>query len=218
MKPINDAKQFVADLVEYALSATSSGHPFLDDRWLIDGNRNECYRRPYYRLCQEMVRRLQPKLVVELGIDEGDCCGHSASGDPNATVLGVDIHKDWESPSERCRLVERQFPNFKYLRGWTWEKVGEVKSYGPIDILFIDSWHEYDYFARDWNDYAPLCAAHNIVMVDDLQFGGVGTAYSTIPCRYKADFLDLNPGSYFGIMIDVDRDFKFNYDKRDYMP
>jgi predicted O-methyltransferase YrrM len=210
----------IKELIEKAKSLTNSGHRFLDDRWNSEGldNRNKHYRRTYYRFCMELVRKVNPKIIVELGIDEGDCSGHFAFGSPNAEVYGVDVHKDGEAPSLRCRMVEQQFPNFKYLRGWTWDKLNDIKALNrPIDILYIDSWHEYDYFARDWNDYVPLIAKNAIVLVDDLHLGEIINAFNLIPGDKYIDST-MNSAVPFGIAWNVDKTHKFTHKKRDYMP
>jgi predicted O-methyltransferase YrrM len=201
-------------LVEDAKTRTSSGHPFLDERWRTCPEA----RRPYYRLCQQIAQFTKPKLIVELGIDQGDCCAHWASGNPTTQVLGVDVHKDSEAPSLQCRRAEATFSNFKYLRGWTWDKVDEVRAYGPIDILYIDSWHEYDYMAKDWNDYAPLLADNHIVLVDDLQFGQISHAFNEIPAKERYIDRTMNEPCPFGILLGVDKNYRFKHAKRDFMP
>ena len=193
-------------LIEEAKALSESGHSFLDRRWREDGpdGRNHCYRRDYYRFCMLLARQVKPKLIVELGIDEGDCCGHWAFGAPKATVIGVDVHKDVEAPSIIARSVESTFANFKYHRAWSWEAVrtlsSEIKSLGGIDILYIDSWHEYDYFARDWNDWSPLLNEHALVLVDDLQLGDIARGFTSLPGKKLSDST-MNPAVPLGIMI-----------------
>lgn len=228
MKEIKNKKKFFTDLIKLAISMEKSGHPILDARWETDGSpndvgwqgtpRNHCYRRTYYRFCQELVRALKPALVVELGIDEGDCSGHFANGCPDTLVIGVDVHKDDERPSNRCRYIQSNFSNFKYLRGWTWDKVNEVASHGKIDILFIDSWHEYEYMAKDWNDYAPLLADNAIVLVDDLPMKPVKRAFDEIPAEFVMIDDTMSQVNVIGILMGVDKNFKFNFEKQAYMP
>lgn len=225
MLKIDKPQEFFMALIEKAKNMTSSGHQMLDARWESEGidKRNSHYRRPYYRFCQELVKTTKPGLVVELGIDEGDCSGHFASGNSKTTVLGVDVHKDNEYPSQRCRMMETQFPNFKYLRGWTWDRLEDVKKFPPIDILYIDSWHSYDYFSKDWNDYAPLLNNYSIVLVDDLyssddELGGPLKAWNQIQAEWKYIDHTMNPAVPFGIMINPNKNFKLKYTKQSYMP
>ncbi len=200
-------------LVGQATSITSSGHPFLDERWLSDAEpRNAHYRRQYYRFCQLLTKELKPGLVVELGIDEGDCCGHFASGNPETQVIGIDIHKDDERPSQRCRKVEQLFPNFKYVRDWTWSGIKQVKA--PIDVLFIDSWHEEDYFARDWNDYSKLLRPGSVVLIDDLNTIPLG--WDALPYeKHAEDRLNHGP---IGMFVYDGKSFELPCKPMLYMP
>jgi len=178
----------------------------LDRRWQGDGpdGRNACYRRSYYRFCMLLARLVRPGLIVELGIDEGDCCGHWAFGAPEATVLGVDVHKDGEAPSIMARSVAANFSNFQYHRNWTWQAIRDlgpwIKERGGIDILFIDSWHEYDYLARDWNDWSPYLKEDGIVLVDDLQMGGIAQGFMSLPGEKITDST-MNPAVPLGVML-----------------
>lgn len=220
MKPVTEVD--VQELIQEAKELKESGHPFLDRRWASEGSdgRNAHYRRTYYRFCMLLARRTEPGLVVELGIDEGDCCGHWAHGYPDGRVLGVDIHKDGDAPSHTCREVEQQFPNFEYVRDWTWAALPHVKQAaedaGGIDILFIDSWHEYDYFAKDWNDYAPLLSPRGIVLVDDLHMGGVSRAFGMLQGKKCVD-RTMNPSVPLGVLWPENVSV-LTHARRDYMP
>jgi hypothetical protein len=114
--------------------------------------------------------------------------------------------------------MARHFPNFVYLRGWTWDKLSEVKKYGKIDILYIDSWHEYDYFARDWNDYAPLLSEESILLVDDLQNPGVLKGFKEIPGRDRLINFSMNPAIPFGVTLQPDRRCVLPFKRQDFMP
>ncbi len=208
------------DLMAQARALTKSGHPFLDAFWETEGadGRNACYRRPYYRFNQLLAHRTKPELIVELGIDEGVSCGHFAFGCPTAKVIGVDIHKDGEAPSVKCRNVAAAFPNFNYVRAWTWDGLKTIKALNkPIDILFIDSWHEFDYFARDWNDYSPLLRVGSLVLVDDLQMPEISTGFNQLPGEKYVDHT-MNQAVPMGVMIYDGKDVKLTYKHRDFMP
>jgi cephalosporin hydroxylase len=202
-----------------ALISKATIDPISDDKFLhqvwID---NTCARRPYYKFNQLLAKYTQPELIVELGIDRGYSCGHFAFGCPTAKIYGIDVHKDEEYPSKVCREVERNFPNFKYLRGWTWDKVADIAALNkPIDILFIDSWHEYDYLAKDWNDYHKMLRKGSLVIVDDLHMSGLGNVFDKIPGEKFVD-RTMNPAVPFGIVIYDGTELILPYVKREYMP
>jgi predicted O-methyltransferase YrrM len=202
----------IKELIVQAKSMANSGHPYLDKRW----NSDIRYQRPYYRFCMLLAREVKPSIIVELGIDTGMCCGHWAFGCPTANVYGIDVHKDGEEPSIKCVQMAEQFSNFHYLRGWTWDKVKNIAALNkPIDVLYIDSWHEFDYFARDWNDYAPYINKSTIVMVDDLHM--VGPAYRALPGVKYVD-TSMNPTIPLGFILEPDNSYRFEHKHRDYMP
>lgn len=214
MKPV--LMSDIKTLIKQAVDATSSGHPFLDQRWLSNEGRNSHYRRQYYRFCQALSRTYQPEVVVELGIDEGDCVAHFASGCPQTKVYGIDVHKDSEAPSRRCKEVEYMFPNFSYWRGWTWDRLKDVAALNkPIDILFIDSWHTDHYLIRDWNDYHIHLKKGSIVLVDDLLMPGIGNVFDKLPGERLRD---SSMTTDMGIMIYDGTRLDLPYVKQDYMP
>ena len=63
-----------------------------------------------------------------------------------------------------------RYPNLECVQGWTWDVAPFVPD--GIELLFIDSWHEYKYAIRDWNDYRPKLTAEALVIVDDVIDGG----------------------------------------------
>jgi hypothetical protein len=211
-------------LTENAVKATTSGHPFLDSRWFGVGenDENKYFRCPYYRFAKELAKLTEAKFIVELGINGGHCCAHWADSSPSTTVIGVDIHKDSERPAIMCREVETVFPNFKYLRGWTWDRVKDVAAMDrKIDILFIDSWHEYHYLARDWNDYMPMLHDKSIVLIDDLHMGGVWHGWNELTKIYKNHFADsavMNPACPIGLINYDGKPTILPYEKQAYMP
>jgi predicted O-methyltransferase YrrM len=162
-----------------------------------------------------LTKTYEPELVVELGIDEGDNVAHFANGCSKSKIYGIDVHKDWEYPSTRCKTVEKTFPNFTYLRGWTWDKLHDIERLGkPIDILFIDSWHEPDYLIRDWNDFHKLLRPGSLVMVDDLHDNRLYEIFEKFPGER---ILDRSMGTDMGILIYDGSKCILPYTKQDYM-
>jgi hypothetical protein len=93
---------------------------------------------------------------VELGGWQGTAAAHFAAGWPEGIVVSIDHHGDPGDEENKARMLEvaQHYVNMFYFQGWTWDKVPEVRALGKkIDILFIDSWHQYEYAMRDWNDY-----------------------------------------------------------------
>jgi predicted O-methyltransferase YrrM len=83
-----------------------------------------------------------------------------------------------------------RYSNLMYVQGWTTQNLadsqagnhmlGDAPSAFPqvlkverkIDILFIDSWHNYEYAREDWETYKILLNNPALVICDDIQAGG----------------------------------------------
>ncbi len=145
-----------------------TGDPFLDARYEWRRARFG-HPSPYYRLFYRLSELFKPRLVVELGAWR--CIGAAHWAPHAGTVITIDHHSDPgdEENEQWCRETQSRYRNLIYLKRWTWDAVEEVSRFGPIDVLFIDSWHHYDKAMRDWNDYRPLLAPEGaLVICDDI--------------------------------------------------
>lgn len=146
-----------------------TGDPFLDTRWDAHVARFG-HGVPYWRFFHQLCQAWRPGLAVELGAWQATCAAHMASGGA-MTVATIDHHSDpGDDANERLsKEAAQRYANLFYFKGWTWDRVEDVRALGkPIDLLFIDSWHQYDYAMRDWETYRPLLADGALVACDDL--------------------------------------------------
>ena len=176
-----------------------------DSRWY--GNKIE----PYYSFFYKLSNYLKPKVVVELGGWRGDSAAHFARG-TEGTVITIDHHTDPDDDKNTKAMIEvvENCPNVYFIKGWTVGKVaeeqrgkhalGDAGSAFPevkkildgrkIDLLFIDSWHRYDYAKIDWEAYSPLLSDEALVICDDI----VGGSSENDPISGMRDFWDELPG------------------------
>jgi len=66
----------------------------------------------------------------------------------------------------------------------------EVGQYPPIDILYIDAWHEYKYANMEWDLYSNLLADEALVICDDVMNSPGATEdmirfWDELPCQEK---------------------------------
>jgi len=147
-----------------------TGDPFLDDRyqWQID---TFGHPKPYYRLFYRLAELLKPRMVVELGAWRATGAAHLAPH--SGTVVTIDHHTDPgdEENKRWCVEAAQHYDNLLYFQGWTWDLVSDVWYIGKyIDVLFIDSWHHYDYAMKDWKSYVDMLRPEGaLVIVDDLE-------------------------------------------------
>jgi predicted O-methyltransferase YrrM len=123
----------------------------------------------YYSVFYELAAAIKPGLVVELGTWRGFGAAHFASGCKSSKILAIDIHREDKIAQQRVIDHTRVLDNISYINKWTWDAVHDVMAVGlPIDILFIDAWHEYQYAMREWELYKPLLADRALVICDDI--------------------------------------------------
>jgi predicted O-methyltransferase YrrM len=151
----------------------------LDHHWTTDPNLNAFqqssvdlvgHTQPYYTLFWHIAKTLKPGLMVELGAWRGYGAAHFAAGNPEGKVVTIDIHKDGDQiAKDSCIYMARKYPNLTYINNWTWDAVADVAALNtPIDVLFIDAWHEYEYAMREFSLYRPLLADNALVICDDI--------------------------------------------------
>lgn len=159
----------VADILSYAVEERPTGDVWLDARYLEDipiiGHTN-----PYYRTFYRLAEAFHPSYCVELGSWRATAAAHFAAGNPNGCVLTIDIHREDKVAQVKTEDAAAHFHNLMYLNGWTWDDwvVKEVARCAPIDILFVDAWHDYEKVMRELSLYTPMMSAHSLIIFDDL--------------------------------------------------
>jgi len=159
----------IQELIPLALDpAFETGDRWLDERYREDfpiiGHVN-----PYYRWFYLIAQKYRPAFVVELGSWRATGAAHFAAGSPLSVVLTIDIHREDKIAQQKAIEADEHYPNLHYINAWTWDAFPVVKQWGrEIDLLFIDSWHEYEYAMKDWDLYSTLLADGAMVICDDL--------------------------------------------------
>ncbi len=173
----------IKKLIKESLIMGDIGHPLLDKEYDyytdLVGHTN-----PYYRLFYLLAKELKPNFVVELGSYRATASGHFAVGHPQSIVATIDIHKDMpqQGPDQNaCVIAAQTIPNLFYINKWTVDFMGgecgvkDIVAYNkPIDILFIDAWHDEKHVKREVELYFPLLADNALVICDDLADGAYG--------------------------------------------
>lgn len=141
---------------------------FLDSRYVeqigIIGHVN-----PYYRTFYRLAMEFKPKLSVELGSWQATAAAHLAAGNREGIVYTIDIHKDDKGAQGRAIEAAAHYPNLFYINKWTWDAAPDIEALGlPIDILYIDAWHDYQYAIKEWELYSPMLADPALVICDDI--------------------------------------------------
>lgn len=190
-------------LIEQSLLEEPTGNAFLDDRYeeqvSIIGHTN-----PYYRLFYLIAQALQPSFVVELGSWQATAAAHFAIGNPASQVVTIDIHREDKDAQRRVIEATQVIPNLSYINGWSWDVVDQVAALNqPIDILYIDAWHDREYTTREWDLYSPLLSDTALVIGDDItadfNFEGMREWWDSLPGESILD-PRLHPGIPMGFL------------------
>lgn len=170
------------DTIKQLIGITLTGKP-IDNMWLENRMKEQSpvsngSFHLYYRLFYRIANELCPDFTVELGGWRGLAAGCFAGGCSTNQVVTIDHHGDPGDDLHQIamREVESHFYNMKYIQGWTWDVIGQVRAMDKkIDVLFVDGWHVYDKAKKDWDYYSPLLADGALVICDDLLRGDSAT-------------------------------------------
>jgi hypothetical protein len=205
---LDDIKRLIDD----PFTLDPIGYAFLDSRFQEPQNKTHLY----YRLFYYLARYLQPSFTVELGGWQGTAAAHFAKGWELGTVVTIDHHTDPGDEMNKVKMLEAEGEcnNLRYIQGWTNDilaqrekgnhafgdapsaipsvlKLGKSNGIEGIDILFVDSWHQYEEAKMDWQAYQPLLSSPSLVICDDI-IGGYGAGIGGM-----LDFWNELPGKKF---------------------
>ena len=188
---LSDVKLLVDNCMKTRPDIIPYTDDWLDNRYVEDRNHIGHFNK-YYRLFYDISKKFKPRLTVELGSYWATAAAHFASGYPDGEVITIDIHKDDQHAHLKAHEAAAQYENLKFLLGWTWDDhvVQYVASMKPIDILYIDAWHEYQYAIKEWELYSPMLADTALVICDDI-FDMAGATVDMVK------FWDELPGEKF---------------------
>jgi len=172
----------LANLIEIAVN-TQYPHP---DILHMTGE----YYQPYYYLMYLLASQAGcDGDIVELGVSKGYGVNSFAYGDPDVKVIGLDLNVEPDStlPNVEFHLISAlPVPDF----------------INKIEILHIDTEHNYDNALNEFNQYKPYLLPGAIVMFDDLHAAdnGVLRAFYELPyAKIQED--KLHPVCGYGVLI-----------------
>lgn len=171
-----------------------TGIDFLDNRYDWYANLVN-HPNPYYRLFYLIAKEFKPDFVVELGSYRATAAAHFALGNSAGQVVTIDMHKDPQQVNDKlaCIATAEAVDNLDYINKCTVDNlpgfecaIDDIKAYNkPIDILFIDAWHDEKYVKREQELYFPLLNNPALVICDDLfdaggEFPGMQAWYASL--------------------------------------
>jgi len=117
-------------------------------------------RRDYLDRLAEIHARLRPETYLEIGVFSGRSL---ALAGPGTLAVGVDpVPAITEPLSERTRVFTERSDDF-FARGGIRDAFGDR----PLDLVFVDGLHLFEYALRDVANVAPFCTPRTRIVVHD---------------------------------------------------
>lgn len=134
---------------------------------------------PYYRFLKHLAAEMQPQLSVVLGVCGGGCCLHLAQGHAKGRVIGIDLVNDYP---EQVTYIKQNHANFTFWLGDSVEAAFEIfKGFGYVNLLFIDTTHEYEQTMREYDTWRQYLSKNAAVCLDDLFRPGMDRVWNELP-------------------------------------
>lgn len=141
--------------MEYSLSP--DGRP----DWLKSIDRDPT--SVYYRFFYEFARAFRPRTIFEIGTCEGLSAAHLAAGNPDGTVITLDIKPEAKRLADALLI-----PNLVSIVCHSVEAPNRLKWVPPIDLLFVDGNHAFDDAYGEYVAYRPFVRDGGLIFFDDI--------------------------------------------------
>lgn len=117
----------------------------------------------YYRFLYRLVERINPKLVVELGVCKGGSTAHMAAARFETRVIAVDT-----APFDVSHILDR-YKNIDLIinESCSIGVLGQVHD-KSVDICFIDTLHQQDLVTEETRLWLPKMKIGGIILFDDI--------------------------------------------------
>jgi len=152
----------------------------------------------YYRFHRELIKAIQPKVVVELGVAAGGTSLHMCIGSPKSKVIGVDITREkWD---KHIAHIEKNHSNYEF---WKMDTVAAAKKMWlryekpVIGHLYVDALHEKEQVFQELRAYKRLMLDGAVVIFDDLYLtDDMAEMWEELPFTEKVrlDYLHVEVG------------------------
>jgi predicted O-methyltransferase YrrM len=121
----------------------------------------------------EAAEKINPHVIVEIGVYTGGNFKILSTllKDPNDLIIGVDIEE------RKWNWDRKEIPvQWRYIIGdsttvTTYRWVKDNLQNRPIDLLYIDGSHDYDYIMLDYFLYGNLVREGGMIVFHDLNMG-----------------------------------------------
>jgi len=162
---------------------------------------------PYLRFLHAVMAEFGMKTAVECGVYMGTATEHMILSSPDSLVIGIDrnFHPAY------INVFDRHPGNVVFICADTTDlavvdRVSEILGGRSVDMLFIDSTHDYDTPKKEFELYSQFLSEEALVCCDDILYERMPTFWEWLPGD-KIQLNDLhvtrggNPPVGFGVSI-----------------
>ena len=155
---------------------------------------------PMYPFLSALARKLQPGLIVELGVEIGRGMASMHFGCPEANIVGVDI-LDVTGPANSFKPYAVP-GRWRIIWGDSLE-FGREQPQAKIGLLHVDSDHLYATTLVEWQMYRPMMVSGGVMCFDDLDCEGVRRVWDeqVLDIDQKVEMPGLHSGMGNGCVI-----------------
>lgn len=133
----------------------------------------------YYKFLGCMTKELRAEWAIELGVCGGGGSYHIAFMNPTTHVLGVDVQREYP---DNIKYIEDTCPNWTFVENDSLLFSKNLEKFTPasIDLLFVDTTHEYNQTKWEFEAFLPLMSPGGVICMDDLNRVGVRRYWNEI--------------------------------------
>ena len=148
------------------------------------------------------VEKIQPKVIVEIGIKEGgNLKVLSTHLDKDGLAVGIDPRQEipWAMDDAACPVHHIKGDSHRELTIATLEVLLNGRE---IDVLFIDGDHSKEGMLQDFADYSPLVRVGGIIAVHDIFYlDDVAAAWAEVPGNIRHESEKIHSSIGIGFII-----------------
>lgn len=158
-----------------------------------------------FRWLTKQVSKLEPKCIVEIGVEKGGTLKFwEQLLPPSGRLVGVDIHVYSEAEDKFTGSDRRvSFLQVDTRKPESVEQVKILLNGEPVDFLHIDGDHGYEAVKGDFSKFSPFVRVGGLVGFHDLgaEAQSVGVFFKELAAQYPGQCVDGSTGQGQGCGI-----------------
>lgn len=167
------------------------------------------------RFAYDLVRFMQPKVVVELGTHWGASYFSFAQAVKDGGMPSMCFAIDtWNGDAHTglyqdevyrivCGVVDQYYHEFTSLLRFTFDEAADRFEGGSIDLLHIDGYHTYEAVLHDYETWLPKLADQGVILLHDIavKIGDFGVHQLWEELKSQHPFIEFRHSGGLGVLF-----------------